>query len=152
MANGDCAADVAYLGVVGGWSRSGRTSRVGWREDQARSKIIGYAGQSQKGKSAAKSGETIRDVRLARTEARTPGTDKSTPHVQLLKRARVLHGKVGGRAHKEATHIRQSWPVLCAGDADCHGHRTWLHVERGERDKEEGEEVKNTHDAHKYPE
>ncbi|KAJ7826336.1 hypothetical protein B0H13DRAFT_2440743 [Mycena leptocephala] len=103
-------------------------------------------------------------------EAKTAGQISTAGPLQALKRACVPRSKVGGHRHKEgelhpparrflisghwdpATHVRQSWPILCAGDTDCHGHRMWLHVERGEREKEEGEEVKNTHDAHKYPE
>ncbi|KAJ7930766.1 hypothetical protein B0H13DRAFT_1961235 [Mycena leptocephala] len=101
--------------------------------------------------------EKVPHAYIARTEASmagTAGTDKSAPHPP--KRARIPCGKVGGHAHKEgdphpsarrfplpwqwgpATLVRQSWPVLCARDADCHDHRTWLREGRGNDGRGEG--------------
>ncbi|KAJ7901307.1 hypothetical protein B0H13DRAFT_2275217 [Mycena leptocephala] len=94
----------------------------------------------------------------SRKEARTAGQTsppRSHPNacaspaaksVVMHKEASVISPPVDSSSPGNGIQQRTSgkaWPVLCAGDADCHGHRTWLHVERGEREKEEGEGLKS---------
>ncbi|KAJ7930795.1 hypothetical protein B0H13DRAFT_1858588 [Mycena leptocephala] len=143
---------------------------VGGRIKQ-RSGRRGYAGQSQKGKRAARSAERggVNDepaacgvqrhsytshgkgthdyARIARTETRTPGTGKSAPHAELPKRARVLRRKVGGHGHKEGEPRLPACvtpPALAMGSSNARQAVVARTGERLEGGGEEGEEGENS--------